>query len=93
VPAPTAAAPIIVEVTPTNSPFAPEEANAGSHHYWMSPNEAGCPASDNLKTPNSEIRNSTSRQISTLSSTVIALIHVQGSTVINPSMKARSRWY
>lgn len=32
--------------TPTTSPFAPEEANAGAHHYWMSPSEVGCEATD-----------------------------------------------
>ena len=42
---------VIVEVTPTRSAFAPEDANAGPHRYWMSPNENGCDASDNLKVP------------------------------------------
>jgi hypothetical protein len=34
---------------PTVSPFAAEEANAGAHRYWMSPNENGCEASDEVK--------------------------------------------
>lgn len=48
-PVPADAPPLIVEVTPTTSPFAAEEANAGAHHYWMSPNENGCEASDGVK--------------------------------------------
>lgn len=48
-PVPPTATPIIIEVTPTRSAFAPEEANDGTHRYWMSPNENGCPASDDLK--------------------------------------------
>jgi len=43
------ATPTIIEVTPTLSPFAAEEANAGAHHYWMSPNEVTCDASDDVK--------------------------------------------
>lgn len=48
-PAPTATPPLIIQVTPTTSPFAPEEANAGAHRYWMSPNENGCDASDEVQ--------------------------------------------
>jgi hypothetical protein len=51
VPAEVVEVEVIVEVTPTKSAFAPEEANAGPHYYWMSPNENGCDASDNLKVP------------------------------------------
>ena len=39
----------IPDPTPTISPFAAEEANTGVHRYWMSPNENGCEASDDLK--------------------------------------------
>ena len=42
----TPAPPVIIEVTPTHSVHAAEEANAGAHHYWMSPNEQGCEATD-----------------------------------------------
>jgi hypothetical protein len=49
IPTPTNLPPIIVEVTPTPSPFAAEEANAGLHRYWMSPNENGCDSSDDLQ--------------------------------------------
>ncbi len=45
-PSPTPQPPVIIQVTPTQSYFAAEEANAGTHLYWMSPNEVGCDASD-----------------------------------------------
>ncbi len=43
------AAPLPPTAIPKVSPFVAEEANAGSHTYWMSPNENGCEASDDLK--------------------------------------------
>ena len=48
---PTAQPAAVIEVTPTHSPYAAEESNAGVHRYWMSPNENGCEASDDLKVP------------------------------------------
>ena len=43
--------PVIIEDTPTISPFIFEEANSGAHHYWMTPYENGCDASDGSDVP------------------------------------------
>ena len=43
--------PVIIENTPTASPFIIEEANNGTHHYWMTPYENGCDASDGSDVP------------------------------------------
>ncbi len=34
---------------PTVSPFLPEIANTGAHHYWMEPSENGCDASADVQ--------------------------------------------
>jgi hypothetical protein len=41
----------VVEESPTTSAFSFEEANAGAHHYWMTPFENGCEASEDSNTP------------------------------------------
>jgi hypothetical protein len=42
---------ILIEDTPTISPFSAEGANSGIHQYMMTPHENGCEASDDSSSP------------------------------------------